>query len=141
MRDEDLPVSGQEQQDDDFEAALRDDEGEAGPSSPSITDEVAALIADGKTYAEAELAYQKARLAFTADRGKSAALLGLFALGFVHLALIALVVGAVIALAPYVTALGATLLVAGVLLLIAVFLVLRLQRTAREIGEAFEEDS
>lgn len=141
MRDDDLPAEGQDKQDAEYEAALRDDDVEAGPLPPPLADEIAGLIADGKTYAEAELAYQKSRLAFTADRGKSAALLGIFALGFVHLALIALVVGAVIALAPYVTALGATLLVAGLLLIVAFVLVLKLQRTAREIGEAFEEDS
>lgn len=139
MRDDDLSQLGQEPRADESEASLGDDPSEARASSPSLSDEIAAFIEDGKTYAEAEIAYQKARLAFTADRGKSAALFGIFALGFVHLALIALVVGAVIVLTPYVTALGATLIVAGVLLLLAVIMLLRVQSATREIGEAFEE--
>lgn len=139
MREDDLSQAGQEPEADEFEASLGDEPGEAQAGSPSLADEIAAFIDDGKTYAEAEIAYQKARLAFTADRGKTAALFGIFALGFVHLALIALVVGAVIVLTPYVTALGATLIVAGVLLLLAVIMLLRLQSATREIGEAFEE--
>lgn len=140
MREDDLSPAGQEPEADEFDAALGEEPGEARASAPSLSDEIAALIDDGKTYAEAEIAYQKARLAFTADRGKSAALFGIFALGLVHLALIALVVGAVIVLTPYVTALGATLIVAGVLLVLAFLMVLRLQRATREIGEAFEKD-
>lgn len=139
MREDDLSQAGQEPEADEFEASLGEEPGEAQAGSPSLADEIAAFIDDGKTYAEAEIAYQKARLAFTADRGKTAALFGIFALGFVHLALIALVVGAVIVLTPYVTALGATLIVAGVLLLLAFLMVLRLQSATREIGEAFEE--
>ena len=140
MREEDLAAPAQEHHhEDEWEEALRQG-GDAPPLPPSLTEEIAGLIADGKTYAEAEIAYQKARIAFAADRGKSAALLGVFALGLVHLALIALVVGAVIALAPLVTPIGATLIVAGVLLGAAVIALVMMQGKTREIGEAFQED-
>ncbi len=105
----------------------------------SLTDEIAALIDDGKTYAEAEIAFQKTRASFVADRGKSAALYGLFALGFVHLALIALVVGAVISLMPLLGPVGATLLVTIVLLGIAILLVFGVRSKAREIADAFKD--
>lgn len=138
MRDEDLPDPRQDH-DDEIDAALRG-EGDDELDAHSLTDEVAALIDDGKTYVEAELSYQKTRAAFTAERGKSAFLLGLFALGFVHLALVALVVGAVIALTPLVTAGGATAIVVGVLLIGAFVLVSLMRRHTRAIGEAFGGD-
>lgn len=119
---------------------LADDGEEAAPPPYSLSEDFAALVSDGKTYVEAEVAFQKSRIAFTADRGKSAALYAIFALGFIHLALIALVVGMVFTLAPYIGGLGATLLVAGVLVLGAFILLLLMRGKTREIGEAFEKD-
>ena len=139
MRDDDLPDTRQESEPDELDNALRGEEDDI-PASPSLTEEVLDLIEDGRTYAEAEFHYQKTRAAFAADRGKSVALYGLFALGFVHLALIALVVGAVIVLSPLITPLGATAVVT-VALLIGAFILVRLAGArAREIGEAFDED-
>lgn len=139
MRDDGPQIDGHENPEPDYSEHLAEPEG-AMPPPYSLSEGVAALIADGKTYAEAEIAFQKSRIAFTADRGKSAAIYGLFALGFVHLALIALVVGMVFTLAPYIGGLGATLLVTGVLLLGAFVLLLLLRGKTREIGEAFEQD-
>ena len=112
----------------------------AEPSPASLTDDVSALLEDGKTYAEAELAFQKSRLAYASKLGRSAALLGLFALGFVHLALIALVVGMVIALSPILTPLGATLAVTAVLVLAALTFVLIAKQRIAELTKAFSED-
>lgn len=140
MRDEDLPDPRQDSQDDEIDAALRGD-GDDEFEAQSLTDEVAALIDDGKTYVEAELSFQKTRAAYTAKRGKSALLLGLFALGFVHLALVALVVGAVIALTPYVTAWGATAIVVGLLLLGTFILLMLMRNHTRAIGDAFREEN
>lgn len=140
MRDEDLPDVRQESDDG---SSIGQPAGESVPTTPppDLADEIAAFVDDGKTYAQAELAFQRSRLAFTADRGKSAALLGLFALGFVHLALIALVVGALFALTPYVTAWGATGIVTGVLLAGAAIMLLMMRRHTREIGDAFRDDA
>lgn len=122
---------------DELDAAVRGDSSPA-PPGPSLVDDLAALAEDGKTLFEAEIGFQKTRLAFAADRSKSAALSAIMALGFLHLALIALVVGMVIALTPYVTAFGATAIVVAVLLLGAFILLMRVRSSARDIGEAFD---
>ena len=99
-----------------------DDETSAGMSAPvddSLIEDVRNLVDDGKTYLEAELQYQKSRAALVAGRGRSGAIYGVIALALVHLALVALVVGLVIALAPLITAWGATAAVAGALAVIA----------------------
>lgn len=140
MRDEDRAEPGPIDLEDELDAAVRGDE-DPVPAGASIASDVAALVEDGKTLFEAEIGFQKTRLAFAANRSKSALLSGLFALGFIHLALIALVVGMVIALTPYVTAFGATAIVVGALLLGAALLLLRLRNSTREIGEAFESKS
>lgn len=137
MRDEDRPDPRPDDVDDELEAAVRGDERAGSPSGPSLVDDVAALVSDSRNFVQAEVEFQKTRLAFAANRSKSAMLSGLFALAFVHLALIALVVGLVIALTPHVTAWGATAIVVGLLLLGAFILVMRMQSSTREIGEAF----
>lgn len=140
MRDDDLPETRQGSTEDELDAALRGDEEGAPGKSHRLKDELVALIDDGKTYAEAEITYQKSRLAYAADRGKSAALLLFFALSFIHLALIGIVIGLIIALTPQLTALGATGMVVGALLIGAAIMVAILRGRAREIGEAFEDD-
>lgn len=137
MRDEDRSDPRPDDVDDELEAAVRGDERAGSPSGPSLVDDVAALVSDSRNFVQAEVEFQKTRLAFAANRSKSAVLSGLFALAFIHLALIALVVGLVIALTPHVTAWGATAIVVGLLLLGAFILVMRMQSSTREIGEAF----
>jgi hypothetical protein len=83
----------------------------------SLFDDVEALIDDGKTYLEAEFAFQKTRVAVVADRAKSALIYGAVAMLLAFLALIGLTVGAIIALTPLLTAWGAAALVVGLLLL------------------------
>lgn len=139
MREDDAPGDSSPSAEDEFEEAMRGDE-ESPPQQPGLSDEVLALIADGRTYAEAEFAFQKSRLSYSAQEGKSAALSVLAALAFLHLALIALVVGAVIALTPYLTAWGATAAVVGVLLLATVIVLLKARNRARNIADAFAED-
>ncbi|MEL6529170.1 MAG: phage holin family protein [Pseudomonadota bacterium] len=98
------------------------------PSDPepnfdeSLVEELAALIDDGKTYAEAELAFQKGRAALA---GRSIGI----ALGYVivaiillHIAFLALAVGLVMALEPLVTIWGAIAIVVGGIFLIVALL-------------------
>src|SRR5690349_21831369 len=99
----------------------------AAGAPPSLMDDVEALIADGKTYLEAEITYQKSRAGFAANRLKWTALYGAAAFGLLHLAGIALTVGAVIALAPVTGPWIATGVVVLVLLLAALFFLLRLR--------------
>jgi hypothetical protein len=83
----------------------------------SLLADVEALIDDGKTYLEAELAFQRTRAAFVADGAKRAVVLFALAALLGFLALIGLTVGLIISLAPILTAWGASALVVGVLML------------------------
>lgn len=87
----------------------------------SLRDDVEALIEDGKTYLETELVYQKTRAAFVADRAKDAVIYGALAAALGVLALIGLTVGLIIALAPLLTAWGASAVVVGLLVVTAWF--------------------
>lgn len=106
----------------------------------SLLDDIDALISDGKTYVEAEIAFQKSRAGFAANRVKWAFVYGAAAFGLIHLALIALAVGAVLALAPLVGAWLATAIVVLVLLAVAVLFVLRLRGSLSAIRDVFEDD-
>lgn len=107
----------------------------------SLSDDVAALIDDGKTYVAAEMAFQKTRIAYAADRGKSGIAMGVAALAAVHLALIGLVVGLIIALSPLITPWGATALVVGVLLVVGAILALKAKTRFESLAGAFKEAS
>lgn len=117
--------------------APEDEDGQAGPS---LTDDLTALIEDGKTYAEAELAFQKSRAAFTADRAKGAVGYALLGLGFLHLALIAATVGLLFALIPTVGPWGATAIVTITLLVGAAVLLRLVKARVDEIASAFGDD-
>ena len=95
------------------EAASDSDAPGYEPGNLSIAEEVEALIEDGKTYIQAELAYQKSRAVFAADEAKAAAVFGLIAAALGSLALVGLTVGLIIALSPWLTPWGASALVVG----------------------------
>ncbi|HTM95592.1 MAG TPA: phage holin family protein [Croceibacterium sp.] len=118
MRDEDpLPETGEE------------------ADERSLLDDVGAAIEDGKTYLEAELAYQRTRAAFAADRAKDAAVFAALGGALALLALVALTIGLVIALVPLLTAWGAAAVVTGAwLALSVVFLRMAAARWRRLIG-------
>ena len=105
----------------------------------SLTDDIAALFDDGKTYVEAEVQYQKTRAAFALDKGKAGAAFGAIAFALLHLALVALVVGSVIALAPAIGAWAATALVVGVLVLAGAGFAIAAQKRFKRLAEAYRE--
>ncbi|MBX7496016.1 phage holin family protein [Qipengyuania sp. 6B39] len=109
-------------------------------SGPSLVDDVISLVSDGKTYAEAELAFQKSRAGFAANRAKGAIAFGLAAFGVFHLALIAGAVGLVIALVPLIGAWGATAVVTLALIVAGVILLRLLKGRLDDIRDAFAED-
>lgn len=109
-------------------------------SGPSLVDDVIALVSDGRTYAEAELAFQKSRAGFAANRTKGAIAFGLAAFGVFHLALIAGAVGLVIALVPIIGAWGATAVVTLALIVAGVILLRLLKGRLDDIRDAFTED-
>ena len=99
-------------------AAASVDEAVPGEDT-TLTEDIAALIASGRTYAEAELAFQKTRAALAgSNAGKAVAALVL-ALVLLNIALIALAIGVVLALQPLITIWGAIAVVVGMLLLSA----------------------
>lgn len=85
-------------------------------SFASLRDDITVLVDDARTYAEAEIAFQKTRAGLAGKTAGRALVLLVLALVLLHIALIALAVGAVIALAPLVTIWGAIAIVVGVLL-------------------------
>jgi uncharacterized membrane protein YqjE len=113
---------------------------EAGDEARSLLEDVEALIDDGKTYLEAELAFQKTRAAFVGDRTKSAIAFGVAALLLALLALVGLTVGSIIALTPAMTAWGASATVVGILLVAALLAVLAARRSVRSLLRAFASD-
>ena len=86
----------------------------------SLIGDLRALFEDGRTLVEAELGFQRARATYALKRSKGVALLLILSLFFAFLALMALVVGLLIALAPLLTAWGATALITLVLAGLAV---------------------
>jgi len=79
----------------------------------SLVDDLEAMIEDGRTYLDAEIQFQKTRVAYVATRARDAAILVAIGSGLALLALVALTVGLVIALTPHLTAWGAMALVTG----------------------------
>ncbi len=77
----------------------------------SLVDDVRELVNDGRTLLEAELAYQKSRAALAGRTAKSMAGWIALALSLVFFALMALVMGLLLILAPLIGAVGATVLV------------------------------
>lgn len=109
------------------------------PDTRSLTDDVVALLDDGRTLVEAEIQFQKTRAAFAFDRGKSGAAYGIVAFALLHLALVALVVGAVIALTPLISAWGATAVVVGVLVVLGGFFGIAAKRKFARLAAVYAE--
>ncbi len=99
-----------------------DAEAQASPATngdydESLLEEVGALIDDAKLYATAELAFQKTRAGLIGKNAGIAAGAVVVAIILLHISIIALAVGLVMALAPLVTIWGAIAIVVGVMLL------------------------
>lgn len=105
--------------------------------SRSLTDDLIALVDDGKTYLETEVQFQKTRAAFALDRGRSGAIYAVIALTLVWLALVALVVGLVIALTPEIGPWAATALVVVVLAAGAAFFGWRAKQRFARLAAAY----
>ena len=116
-----------------------DGSGDAPPPFGSLAEDVGALFEDGKTYLEAEVSFQKTRVAYVGDKARQGLVFGLGALAFLHLALIGLVIGLIFALAPYLTAFGSTAVVVGILLIGTVIFARRASRKFGDLGDAFSD--
>ena len=102
----------------------------------ALGDGIRALLEDGQTLFEAELAFQQARIGYALGRAKGIALLLVAALFLAFFFLVALVVGLLLALTPLVGAWGALGLV-GLALLVGTVACLATAvarfRTARDV--------
>lgn len=105
----------------------------------SLTDDLTALLDDGKTYLQAELQYQKTRASFALTEGRQGALFGIVAVVVLHLALVALVVGALIALGTEIGPWGATAVVVGLLIVAGVIFGILAKRHFAKLSRAFAE--
>lgn len=143
MRDDERPADCEHDaietagQNDTDAVAPRDEANEDEPFDESLTDEIAALIDDGRTFAEAEFAFQKTRAAVAGKSIGMAAGFAVVALVALHVTLLALAVGMVIALQPHVSIWGAIAIVVGGLLLVTVLLALAAKRRADHLAILF----
>lgn len=85
----------------------------------SLLDDIGDLVGDAQTWFDAELSYQKLRAAFVGANLKQAVVLGLAAVMLIVVAVMGLTFGLILALAPLVTAWGATAIVVGTMVLVA----------------------
>lgn len=92
------------------------------PPGRSFADDLRDLAADAQTLFEAEKAYQAARASYAIGRGKGVAIRLAVAGALVYFALVALVVGLLLALAPLITPWGALAVVTLGLALAAYFI-------------------
>lgn len=107
----------------------------------SLSADIAALIDSGRTYAEAELAFQKTRAALAGDNAAKAIGALVLALVLLNIALTALAIGAVLALQPLITIWGAIAVVVGALLLGAGLLARSAKARGKLLGVLFGEGS
>jgi predicted RND superfamily exporter protein len=106
----------------------------------ALRDEIAVLIDDARTYAEAEAAFQRTRATIAGKTAGRAIVLLVLALVLLHIALIALAVGAVFALAPLVSVWGAMAIVVGAMLAGVIALVLMARKDGALLAALFASD-
>ena len=106
----------------------------------SIVEELGAVIDDAKLYATAELAFQKTRAKLLGKSVGIAAGAVVLAIILLHVSVIALAVGLVLALEPLVTIWGAIAIVVGVMLLGVGILGYVAVSRGRTIGEMFASE-
>jgi len=113
------------------EAALRAD--------PSLAQDMRRLAAHARTFAEAEVLYQKARAAYVGSASRAIAVLGVVAATLAFFATMAAILGAVIALGPVLGLWGAmaavTLALLGLAVIVAMVAASKVSRMKQVLGE------
>lgn len=146
---EPLPPDSARGIEDPFDPAIAPEDMPADPTtvgppeeglSESLSEELAALIDDGRTYVEAELNFQKTRASLAGKNAGIALGLGVVAIVVLHVAVLALAVGLVMALAPLVTIWGSIVIVVGSLLAVTGLLVWMAAKRGQRIGAIFAKD-
>lgn len=101
------------------------------PSEAGIGAAIKALIEDGQTLLEAEIAYRKSQATYGLGEAKAIIVLLLLGLAFGFFTLLAIVVGLLLALAHYVGVWGALAIVGGALALLAIVCLARASKRIR----------
>ena len=109
------------------------------PGRETLIDEMRAAFAEAEAMARTEIAYQSARLALGAKILGRIACLGLVALALVFFALMALVVGLLLALVPIIGVWGALGLMVAALLLACVAALIAMKAGARRLRRLFTD--
>jgi len=94
----------------------------ADSAGPTLTGEMRLLAANAKAMAQAEIAYQRSRAAYAGSKVRIIAILSVSAACLIFFAVMAAVVGTVIALAPLLGGWAAMIAVSGSLLAIVAVL-------------------
>lgn len=111
------------------------------PAERSLADDVRQLVDDGRTLLEAELAYQKSRALVAGEAAKAVAGWGALALALLFFALMALVLGLILAITPKLGALAATgVVVAGLVVLGALSGLTAARRWKRAAAQIAEQE-
>lgn len=116
-------------------------DGDGAECGRSFLNDIETLVADGRIALEAELGFQKTRLAYVGQSGKMLAICTVVAVLFGHLALVAFTVGLLIALIPLVNAWLAMVIVTGLYVAVAGGCAAILLRHARRIRSALMDDA
>lgn len=103
------------------------------PDDSSVRASVARLVASGKELAEAELEWAKVKGAMLADGLRKWLVMAALALVFLVMGVTILIVSAIIALAPLVGLLEASLIVAGISIVAAIICALVARRIFTEL--------
>ncbi|MEO0461745.1 MAG: phage holin family protein [Pseudomonadota bacterium] len=106
----------------------------------SLVEELGALIDDAGVYLTAEVAFQKTRAKLAGKNIGAAVAFVIVALILLHIAIIALAVGLVIALEPLVTIWGAIGIVVGLMLLGVGLLIYAAARRGKVLSALFSSD-
>lgn len=114
----------------DIAPALRDSDKEP----PRPVEQIRGLVEDMKALAFAELDYAKARLGYSGGILRNAGIYAVVSLALMTGALIALILGVLLIAAEYLGIIGATALVVGVSLLLAVLFGMAARNTARKLS-------
>ncbi len=113
---------------------------EAAADKPGLVEQLRGLYSDGRELIDAEIDFQKARAGAAGRQVRAMAALAFVGLVLISCALIALVVGTMIALIPYLGAWGAMgATVAGTLVLAVLCFWLAVRRISK-IGALFSSD-
>ncbi len=120
------------------EADLHDKVASPPPDDGSVRASVTRLLVSGREFAEAEFAWARLKAAIIADGLRRWLVLATLALIFLVMAVVILIGSAIIALAPYVGWLAASLIVAGISIVAAILFALAARKTFLDLFESGE---